>query len=132
MPIVLDTHAWLWWVAGDQRLSTGAYAAIREGLVERSLWISAISIWEVAKKVEKRKLVLDRSLDDWLDLATDHEGLQVAELTRSVLVESCRLPGPLAGDPADQIIAATARARGAALVTKDARLRDYEHLHTVW
>ena len=132
MPIVLDTHAWMWWVTGDQRLSAGASTAIREGLAERSLWISAISIWEVAKKVEKKKLELDRSLDDWLDLATDHEGLQVAELTRSVLVESCRLPGLLAGDPADQIIAATARARGAALVTKDTRLRDYEHVRTVW
>ena len=132
MPVVLDTHAWIWWVAEDRRLSERAQAAIREAHGDRSLWISRISIWEIAKKVEKGRLVLDRALDDWLDLATDPAGLRVAEPTRSVLVESCRLPDGLDGDPADQMIVATARAYGAVLVTKDRRLRKYQHVRTVW
>ena len=75
---------------------------------------------------------VDRALDDWLDLALDRAGLRTAELTRSVLVESCRLPGGLAGDPADQIIVATARTQGAILVTRDANLRAYPHVRTLW
>ena len=94
--------------------------------------MSFISVWELAKKVEKQQLVLDRSFDEWLDLATMREGLHMAELTRPVLVESCRLPGTFHGDPADQMIVATARHHGAVLVTKDRAIRDYEHVHSVW
>ncbi len=96
------------------------------------MWVSFISLWEIAKKVEKQQLVLDRPIDEWLDLATIREGLHLAELTRPVLVESCRLPSGFHGDPADQMIVATARHQGALLVTKDRAIRDYEHVHTVW
>lgn len=88
MPIVVDTHAWIWWVTEDERLSGAARRAIQASLSEGTLWLSAISIWEVAKKVEKGQLMLDRALDDWLDLALEPAGLRVAPLTRSVLVES--------------------------------------------
>lgn len=60
------------------------------------------------------------------------EGLQLAELTRPIVVDSCRLPQPFHGDPADQIIVATARALEAAVISRDARLRDYRHVRTVW
>jgi PIN domain nuclease of toxin-antitoxin system len=96
------------------------------------LWISMISIWEVAKKVEKAQLVLDRPLTQWLDAATAVNGLHVFELTRPILIESCSLPRPFHGDPADQMIVATARHHGAVLLTKDDRIRTYEHVVTAW
>ena len=82
--------------------------------------------------VEKRQMVMDRPLDDWLDLALAIPGLQVAELTRPILLESCRLPQPFHGDPADQLIVATTRDRGATLVTKDDRIRGYSHVRSIW
>ena len=94
-------------------LSARANAAIEKSQRGADLWVSLISIWELAKKVEKKQLVLDRPLDQWLDVATTMPGLHVAELTRSVLVESCQLPQPFLGDPADQIIVATARQESA-------------------
>ena len=87
---------------------------------------------KVAKKVEKGQLVLDRPLNDWLDLATMRPGVHLSELTRPILTESCRLPQPFHGDPADQIIVATARDAEAAIVTKDDRIRQYVHVRTVW
>ena len=132
MPTLLDTHAWVWWLAEDRRLSTRAKSAIRTGLVEQDLWISLISVWEVAKKVEKKQLILDRSLGQWLDEALTPQGLGVWELTRPILVESCELPQPFHGDPADQILVATARHHGAMLVTKDQRIRRYAHVQSVW
>lgn len=132
MPAVLDTHAWLWWVTADRRLSRRARTTADRAASGGELWLSAISIWELAKKVEKSQLALDRPLDEWLDAALAVEGLHTADLTRPILVDSCRLPQPFHGDPADQIIAATARSLSAPLVTRDARLRDYGHVRTLW
>ena len=96
------------------------------------LFLSMISVWEVAKKVDKRQLVLDRPLDQWLDQAVTSEGLGFWEMTRSILVDSCSLPQPFRGDPADQIIVATARRHGAVIVTKDERIRSYPHSRSLW
>jgi PIN domain nuclease of toxin-antitoxin system len=132
MPTVLDTHAWIWWASADRRLSRRATTAIRQAQKRGDLWVSLISVLELARKIEKGQLSLDRPLDDWLDRALVAEGLHVAELTRPVLVDSCRLPQPFHGDPADKIIVATARHFGASLITRDGRLRDYSHVRTVW
>lgn len=132
MPSVLDTHTWIWWVTSDRRLSRKARAAIDKAQSRGELWVSMISIWEIAKKIEKGQLALDRPLEEWLEAALSAEGLHVAEMTRPILLDSCRLPLPFHGDPADQIIVATARAHGATLITRDARLQDYTHVRTVW
>jgi PIN domain nuclease of toxin-antitoxin system len=132
MRTLLDTHTWLWWVSEDRRLSSRAKAAIEKSQHEEDLWVSLISIWELAKKIEKDQLVLDRPLDQWLELATAMPGLHLAELTGQILVESCQLPQPFPGDPADQIIVATARREAALVVTKDRKIRDYTHVRTLW
>lgn len=132
MPTVLDTHAWMWWVNGDRRLSRRARTAIARAGARGDLYLSIYSVWELAKKVEKGQLGFDRPFDEWLDAAIAAEGLQVVDLTRALIVDSCRLPQPFHGDPADQMIVATTRALSATLVTKDSRLRDYSHVRTVW
>ena len=132
MPALLDTHAWVWWLTEDRRLSARARSTITARLAQQDLWISLISVWEVAKKVEKQQLVLDRPLDQWLDEALTPPGLGVWEVTRPILVQSCALPQPFHGDPADQILVATARHHGATLVTKDQRIRRYSHVLSLW
>lgn len=133
MPIFLDTHAWVWWVTEDRRLSRRAAAAIQQAVDDGAgVSISAISVWEVAKKVEKKQLVLDRPLRQWLEQATNAPGLALAELTPAILVESCELPAPFHGDPADQMIVASARHYSSMLVTKDRNLRRYTHVPTLW
>lgn len=132
MTTVLDTHAWLWWVTGDRRLSKAARVAIERAQRDHDLWLSMISVWELAKKAEKGQLVFDRPLREVIEQALAQPGLEVAEITRPILLESCTLPGPFHGDPADQIIVATTRLRSAKLVTADQRIRDYDHVRTVW
>jgi PIN domain nuclease of toxin-antitoxin system len=132
MPTLLDTHAWLWWVSEDRRLSPRARTTIAKSQQNETLSVSLVSIWELAKKIEKGQLVLDRPLDQWLDRATTMPGLHLVEMTRPILVESCRLPRPFLGDPADQIIVATARNENAVLVSKDAKIRRYFHVRSVW
>lgn len=132
MRTFLDTHAWIWWVTGDPRLSAVATNLIKAEAARNGVWISAISIWEIAKKVEKKQIVLDRPFRDWLDGALAKPGLFVAEITTDILIDSCELPVPFHGDPADQIIVATVRHHQGRLVTKDADLRKYPHLKSVW
>jgi PIN domain nuclease of toxin-antitoxin system len=132
MRIVLDTHAWVWWVTGDRRLSRRAAETIRASAEDSNVLLSPISVWEVAKKVEKRQLVLDRPMRDWLHEAIARPGMLLAELTPAILMDSCDLPQPFHGDPADQIIVATARDQRATIVTRDKPLRRYTHVQTVW
>jgi PIN domain nuclease of toxin-antitoxin system len=132
MPTLLDTHAWVWWVTEDRRLSAAARRAIAGEQAKGDLSLSLISVWEVAKKVEKTQFVLDRPVDQWVELALARPGLHVVELTPPILVESCRLPPPFHGDPADQLIVATARDRDAAIITKDEQIRAYPHVRSVW
>jgi PIN domain nuclease of toxin-antitoxin system len=64
--ILLDTHIWVWWVNGDSRLSS-AQQQLLQANESTGLAISIISCWEVAKKVERQKLVLDRPIKEWID-----------------------------------------------------------------
>jgi len=128
----LDTHAWLWWVTKDRRLPPRLHQSLDEMALTDGVWISAISIWEIAKKAEKARLVLDRPMQDWIDAARSKEGLNVAELTPQVLVASCQLPQPFHGDPADQMIVATVRLERGRLITKDEKIRAYPHVLTLW
>ena len=83
--------------------------------------------------VSKGRLVLDRDVGEWLHAALARPGVRLAPLSIEVAVESTRLPGSIHADPADRIIAATARHNVAMLVTDDQRLLDYSaagHLRT--
>ena len=60
--IVLDTHVWVWWVHGDERL-TSSQLKIIEANEDGEIGISAISLWEIAKLVENRRLELPVSLE---------------------------------------------------------------------
>ena len=132
MPTLLDTHAWVWWVTEDRRLSKRASDAIARAARTEGVWLSVIPIWEVAKKIEKQQLVLDRPLRQWMDRAIGAAGLRITELTPTILLESCELPQPFHGDPADQTIVASARHHRARLVTADRNLRQYPHVQTIW
>jgi PIN domain nuclease of toxin-antitoxin system len=127
--IVLDTHAWIWWVDGDERLTLAQRDAIaaEEGSL---IGVSAISCWEVAKLVELGRVALSCSLEEWLDQALSYPGVQLIALTPEIAIESTRLPGDFHRDPADQIIVATARVYGCSLVTSDEKILKYPHILT--
>lgn len=125
--IVLDTHAWIWWVDGDERLTLAQRDVIsaEEGSL---IGVSAISCWEVAKLVELGRLALSCSLEEWLDQALSYPGVQLIALTPEIAIESTRLPGDFHRDPADQIIVATARVYSCSLVTSDEKILKYPHV----
>ncbi len=125
--IVLDTHIWVWWVHNEVQLTTECrdFIAANES---NGLGISAISCWEIAKLVERGRLILPQPVEIWLRLALAYPGIQLIDLAPQIAVESTRLPGDFHRDPADQIIVATARVYDCPLVTLDGKIRSYPHV----
>ena len=120
--IILDTHAWIWWVSDPGRLGRKATRVIRSA---RALGVAAISCWEVATLVEKGRIRLDRSPLDWIEEALALPRVELFPLTPAVAVRAAQLGPAFPGDPADRLIAATALIQSAPLVTKEVRvLRD--------
>jgi PIN domain nuclease of toxin-antitoxin system len=128
--ILLDTHIWVWWVHGDDRLSKSQIKAIQSNEGDL-IGVSAISCWEIAKLVEKKRLELPCSVMEWFDQALAYPGIRILELTPNIAVESTQLPDKSLKDPADQIIVATARVNDCELVTSDEKILKYTHVKTV-
>jgi PIN domain nuclease of toxin-antitoxin system len=130
--IVLDTHALVWWVTGDESLSKKAKAAIERELEGGQIVVSAISAWEIAMLVEREKLVLSMDVGSWLAAIAEIEAVRFMPLDVEVAVKSVDLPGEFHKDPADRMIVATARMLSAPLVTKDEKILTYAHVSTIW
>lgn len=128
--IVLDTHIWVWWVQGDERLTTTQRQTIEEN-ESATLGVSAISCWEVAKLVERGRLNLPVPLAQWFTQALSYPGIQLLPITPAIAIASTTLPGSFHRDPADQLIVATARTCQCRLVTADERILAYTHVDTV-
>lgn len=75
--------------------------------------------------VAKGRLVLDRDVGEWVDAALSLTGFRLEPISPEVAVASTRLPGVLHSDPADRMIAATARHLRSTLITADQLLLDY-------
>lgn len=82
--------------------------------------------------VQKKKLDLAMDVLDWLDVASEIDGLQFVPVNNKVAVTSQFLPGDFHADPADRIIVTLAREFSAPLVTADEKIRRYPHVRTIW
>lgn len=128
--ILLDTHIWVWWTSSPDKLTVEQMDAILAKEAD-IIGISTISCWEIAKLVERGRLKLDCSIDEWFSLALQYPGVQLLELTPAIAPASTRLPGEFHRDPADQIIVATARIFNCPLITSDEKIISYPHVQTI-
>jgi len=122
--LLLDTHTVVWLVFGDRRLGERTEALIQRGAENNRLLVSAITPWEVALLVSKKRIDLQRDVMEWIRAALVLPGLHLAPLDPEIAVASTRFPFEMHADPADRILVATARHLGASLVTADALLLD--------
>lgn len=129
--ILLDTHVWFWSLTEPDRLSRTSYDLIKRTPVDERA-IASISIWEFAMMASKGRIQMKMGSEQWLKYATEKTGIQILELTPSIAIESCQLPGSFHADPADRIIVATARINGATLITKDKKILAYPYVNSIW
>lgn len=130
--IVLDTHVLVWWVSGAQRLSVRAKRSIDREVKRGPVFVSTISVLEIATAVRRERLTLGASLHAWLaDLMTLPE-LAFEPINVAIAEMAGAMRDSMHGDPADRIIVATAKLLGAELVTADDRLRGTAEIATIW
>jgi PIN domain nuclease of toxin-antitoxin system len=117
--LLLDTHIWIWKAGAPDKLKKRVAEAIQDEGNE--LWLSPVSIWELAILVKKRRIELDDEIDIWVSRAFAQMPLREAPLTYEVALEVSKIRFSHA-DPADHFIAASAKVFDLTLVTADPRL----------
>lgn len=129
--ILLDTHTWIWWLSSPERLPELARGRLSQAVREDAVGLSAISVWELAMLVDRGRLSMDRSVDAFVAQTEALPFLHVIDVDARIAVASVRIELPHR-DPADRIIAATARLLDATLITADRKLLDQPGLRTLW
>ncbi len=128
--ILLDTHIWYWWVEQPQKLSASQTKHLQTN-EPLGLGVSIISCWEIAKLVSLGRLTLGHSVDVWMRRSLAYPGIQLIGLTTDIVIEANQLPGTFHKDPADQLLVATARILGISILTADAKILAYSHVHVL-
>ena len=121
---LLDTHVLLWWLATTARLSATQRAIIDSATADEPLWVSDITLWEIATLSSLGRIRLHLPLREWLEKATAPPLVQRVSITPAVAAEVAELPDSFHRDPADRIIVASAKVLGATLLTHDRQIID--------
>ena len=131
MSSLLDKSVWFWMLEVPEKIPIRAISILRAAS-NLPFGLSAISMWEVAKQVEKGRIRLTVPVYEWMEKALNKEFIELIPLTRQIAIDSTLLPGEFHSDPADQIIAASTRFHDAVLITADKRLQAYQSVKTIW
>lgn len=125
---LLDTHAFIWFISGSEKLSRDARALIETR--ENRIFISAASLWEIAIKHGLGKLALDRPFDELIPEQLHRQQIETLQIELSHLSEL--MPLPLHHrDPFDRLIVAQAKAERLPIISVDGALDAYD-IQRIW
>jgi PIN domain nuclease of toxin-antitoxin system len=117
--LLLDTHAFLWWVSGDRALGASTRAVI--DVPANPVYVSAVTAWEIAIKRSKGTLdAPDGDVATWIA----REGFLELDVAVRHATVAGALP-PHHRDPFDRMLVAQAQVNDLTLVTSDAQLENY-------
>ncbi len=135
MRYLLDTQAWIWSVLDHPRLSRRARTALAGLAEDERVGVAAISLKEAAWHLARGRIAVEESFGPWplwLRAAASSSQLEILPLTVDVAIESEHLGDRFPPDPADRLIAATARVHDLTVITSDRPLRTSQALRTLW
>lgn len=121
MQLLLDTHLFIWWLKDDAQLSKRAKNIITRADV---VYVSSVSIWEAAIKIQLRKL--DANINDLIE-SIENEGFIELPLSAKQAALVTTLPA-IHRDPFDRMLIAQAISEPLRLITSDETLKKYSEL----
>ena len=119
MRVLLDTHVWLWWLLGSERLHASERRALDQLAASCHTCLAAMSLWEAQMLQAKGRLILNRPFPAWLRQAAARDVVQLLPLDAEVVIAVEALPSTFHGDPADRLIVATAAVHDLPLASHD-------------
>ncbi len=130
--ILLDTHVLVMLALKPERLSRKAARAIAKAEARDGVAIASITLWELALLIDDGHVAVPGSVESFLREVCRRPGLTLLDISPEIAALTVQWPPDFPADPADRLIAATARAHGLLLVTKDQRMQESPLLRTVW
>ena len=130
MRILLDTCCIIWAVSEPETLSKAA-AVILES-EDTEVFVSPISAAEIACASERGRIVLNQHWRKWFRHYIGLNQWQLINIDLDVVEEAYSLPEQFHADPADRIIAATARLNDLTILTADQKILSYPHIKALW
>jgi PIN domain nuclease of toxin-antitoxin system len=128
VPVLLDTHVWVWSIDDELRLTRAAVQAIEAA---DGVFVSPITLFEICQKVRIGKwpemAVHVHRLQDLLDA----QSIILAPLSADIAIEAGLLDWPHR-DPFDRMLAATAVMMGMDLISADTNFDTYPEVRRVW
>jgi len=128
MKALLDTHAFLWWISDDPRLSSRASAIIKDG--NNKLFLSAASGWEIAVKVRLGRLTLPEPLETFVPEQMALNAIEGLPIQMSHALHVYTLPDHHR-DPFDRMLIAQAQLENLPILSADPQISLYA-VETVW
>ena len=128
MNLLLDTHTFLWFIAGDSSLSETARSAIEDENNNR--YLSVASLWEIAIKVSIDKLELSEPFETLILEQLAENGIELLDISveHTALIASMPFHHR---DPFDRLIAAQAKVEQMTLISADEVFDEYE-VNRLW
>jgi PIN domain nuclease of toxin-antitoxin system len=124
--LLLDTHIALWLDSGNDRLRPATRSLIDD--CRRSggtIFLSAVSVWEIALLVDTGRIELDVPVDAWVQRFLDRPGIEATPLGHRAAARGYQLHHLEHRDPADRLLIATAMELRCPLVTYDERIAQF-------
>jgi len=121
MRLLLDTHIFLWFITGDERLSPHFRKSIEDA---DAAYLSVVSVWEVAIKYQLGKLPLPAPPNPWLLEQREHHGIESLSLSERAVSRLSELPEHHK-DPFDRMLVCQAIEEQLMLVTVDPTVEKY-------
>lgn len=128
MRLLLDTHAFLFWITDSEELSGRAREQIEDP--ENELYLSAASGWEIAIKTKLKRLELPGPPERVITEQMTYNHIQSLSIQMSHALNTYHLPH-LHRDPFDRMLVAQSRVEEMPILTRDPAISQYE-VETIW
>jgi PIN domain nuclease of toxin-antitoxin system len=131
--VILDSHSFLWWLEGDERLSATAEKIFEEGRRgKRQLILNPVTFWELRLKELKGTLQVRTPVSLWPRILEDLPWIEVIDVGADLWMALAELKWAHR-DPADRLIAATALKYGVPVLSKDGKFHQEDSpVEAVW